>query len=236
MESHHRLAFFLICILFIQAAPSLADDRRHERAERRHDRGEHWRGDIRRFHEHELARWHGGHWYHGQHAGRVGWWWIVSGIWYLYPSPVYPYPSPYQPPLADAPAPPEAAATPQYWYYCADPQGYYPYVPQCRVNWQRVPTTPPRRACSPRNTLRHDRSAPEPRTISCGMSCSHIDGRIYTPVAQKNTEDAVRFILLPSSRAAAAGRRCRTGIRWSTLRDRRYFHWRCCPGWRWQWS
>jgi hypothetical protein len=30
-----------------------------------------------------------------------------------------------------------------YWYYCSDPQGYYPYVQQCRVGWQRVSPTPP---------------------------------------------------------------------------------------------
>ncbi len=28
------------------------------------------------------------------------------------------------------------------WYYCADPQGYYPYVQQCRNGWQRVSPTP----------------------------------------------------------------------------------------------
>src|SRR5580658_1144994 len=29
------------------------------------------------------------------------------------------------------------------WYYCNDPQGYYPYVQQCRISWQRVSPTPP---------------------------------------------------------------------------------------------
>ena|ERR1700690_4332711 len=37
-----------------------------------------------------------------------------------------------------ASAPPQAA-----WYYCADPQGYYPYVQQCRTSWQHVSPTPP---------------------------------------------------------------------------------------------
>jgi hypothetical protein len=27
----------------------------------------------------------------------------------------------------------------QYWYYCHNPQGYYPYIQQCSVNWQPVP-------------------------------------------------------------------------------------------------
>jgi len=27
----------------------------------------------------------------------------------------------------------------QYWYYCSDPSGYYPYVTQCNTGWQQVP-------------------------------------------------------------------------------------------------
>jgi len=27
----------------------------------------------------------------------------------------------------------------QYWYYCRNPAGYYPYVTQCSVAWQPVP-------------------------------------------------------------------------------------------------
>jgi len=27
----------------------------------------------------------------------------------------------------------------QYWYYCQDPPGYYPYVQQCGTGWQMVP-------------------------------------------------------------------------------------------------
>lgn len=26
----------------------------------------------------------------------------------------------------------------QYWYYCPNPKGYYPYVQKCNVNWQKV--------------------------------------------------------------------------------------------------
>ncbi len=28
------------------------------------------------------------------------------------------------------------------WYYCHNPDGYYPYVKQCAENWQRVPAQP----------------------------------------------------------------------------------------------
>jgi hypothetical protein len=30
-----------------------------------------------------------------------------------------------------------------YWYYCDNPPGYYPYVPQCPSGWRPVAPTPP---------------------------------------------------------------------------------------------
>jgi hypothetical protein len=44
-------------------------------------------------------------------------------------------------------APPAAGYSPQaddgsYWYYCSNPQGYYPYVRQCTGQWETVPATP----------------------------------------------------------------------------------------------
>jgi hypothetical protein len=29
-----------------------------------------------------------------------------------------------------------------YWYYCADPGAYYPYVKECPAGWQRVAPQP----------------------------------------------------------------------------------------------
>ena len=29
-----------------------------------------------------------------------------------------------------------------YWYYCSNPDGYYPYVKLCASGWQRVPPQP----------------------------------------------------------------------------------------------
>lgn len=29
-----------------------------------------------------------------------------------------------------------------YWYYCSNPDGYYPYVRQCSTGWQKVPPQP----------------------------------------------------------------------------------------------
>ena len=111
--------------------------------------GEHWRGpaverwghgDIRRFHEGDLGRWRGGHWFHGDHFGRLGWWWIVDGAWYSYPAAVYPYPDPYVPPTVVTQEPAS-----QYWYYCASVNAYYPYVSACPEGWKQVvpqPTPP----------------------------------------------------------------------------------------------
>ena len=31
--------------------------------------------------------------------------------------------------------------SPQTWYYCSDPAGYYPYVAQCNTGWQTVPAS-----------------------------------------------------------------------------------------------
>jgi len=105
-----------------------------------------WHGDIGRFHEHDFVVWRGGHWIHGWHTGRFGWWWVIPGGWYFYPAPVYPYPDPYVPPvIAVQPGPPVAQAQPQTqaWYYCDRPSGYYPYVTECPSGWRTVPATPP---------------------------------------------------------------------------------------------
>jgi hypothetical protein len=72
---------------------------------------------------------------------------------YYYP-PAYYYPRPYySPPVVAVPSSPpvyieqgteQAAPAPSnYWYYCSDPEGYYPYVKQCSPGWQRVAPQPP---------------------------------------------------------------------------------------------
>lgn len=106
----------------------------------------------------EHARWRGGYWHHGWYSRRYAWWWVVDGYWYPYPRPFYPYPiyvpepvyvapAPvYVPPVYVPPvyAPPVASAPPaQYWYYCDNPRGYYPYVPSCGGGWRAVPAVPP---------------------------------------------------------------------------------------------
>ncbi len=124
-------ALVLFAVLFVSAGPARAQHREH--------------GDIRHFHERDFGRWRGGHWVHGWHYRRFGWWWVVPWGWYFYPAPVYPYPDPYVPPAAAVQPPPVVQAQPQAqtWYYCDRPAGYYPYVPECPTGWKAVPATPP---------------------------------------------------------------------------------------------
>jgi len=109
--------------------------------------GRHW-GEAYHFH-YDAAGWRGGRWVQSWHGGRYGWWWLVGASWLLYPGPVYPYPSPDAEPvyvINDTPAAvqavPAAPAPAQVWYYCRQPQGYYPYVPACPSGWQTVPAQP----------------------------------------------------------------------------------------------
>ena len=36
-----------------------------------------------------------------------------------------------------------SAPASNYWYYCSNPQGYYPYVKECPAGWQKVAPQPP---------------------------------------------------------------------------------------------
>lgn len=139
--SHFKHALAAILLLPCLVGAVLADDR-GRRQSRHVDSRPAWHGEIGRFREHDMALWRGGSWRHARHDGRVGWWWIVAGTWYFYPTRVATYPDPYQPPVVVVPPAP-APAPVQYWYYCSNPIGYYPYVPRCSVNWQQVPATVP---------------------------------------------------------------------------------------------
>lgn len=106
-----------------------------------------WHGDISKFHAHDWNVWRSGHWNHGLHHGRMGWWWVIGSSWYFYPSPVYPYPSPWEPPATALVYPPESelhSPPPPtlYWYYCDATSSYYPYVSSYAGGWRQVPATP----------------------------------------------------------------------------------------------
>lgn len=121
--------------------------------------------DVHSFSRQDSARWSGGHWNHTCWGGRCGWWWATGGLWYFYAAPIYPYPlvvSPityaepaYYPDDASvapyAPGVTGLAPQPAFSYYCDDPPGYYPAVPQCNTPWHesRTPAAPPPPADSP---------------------------------------------------------------------------------------
>jgi hypothetical protein len=95
----------------------------------------------------------GGH--GGGHVG-IGVW-LGPGWWGPYYAPYY-YPYPYyqEPPIVIEQQPevyvqpaPQTEQQPVYWYYCRDPQGYYPYVKQCPGGWMRVVPTPPSQPPAP---------------------------------------------------------------------------------------
>jgi hypothetical protein len=61
------------------------------------------------------------------------------------PAPVYVPQTYVQPPVivtqaAPAPAPVSAQ---NWWYYCAQPAGYYPYIRACPTGWTKVSPVPP---------------------------------------------------------------------------------------------
>lgn len=92
---------------------------------------------------------HPGYWKGHPRVWRAhpGWW----GPRFYWRGPVvirsYPYYIP--PPVVIQQHPPVTALPEQpqenYWYYCPDPQGYYPYVQSCPEGWMKVvpQLTPP---------------------------------------------------------------------------------------------
>lgn len=68
-------------------------------------------------------------------------------LWPYYPGPYYPGPY-YYPPVISLPSSPpvyieqEPLFAQQYWYFCRNPQGYYPYVKQCPSDWLQVVPQP----------------------------------------------------------------------------------------------
>jgi hypothetical protein len=92
-----------------------------------------WRGHY--------AAWHG-HYGHYRGWGPRFYWGgsiVLGSPWY----PWYPYPYGYYAAPPSYVQPPPVYVEPQqpqqnYWYYCQDPQGYYPYVKNCPGGWMKV--------------------------------------------------------------------------------------------------
>ncbi len=95
------------------------------------------------------AAWRGGFWGPRFHGGvffgpSIGFGmyaplWVPPPVYYAPPPVVvqqgYVAPPAYGPPAAEP-------QNPGYWYYCANPQGYYPYIRTCNGQWQTVPANP----------------------------------------------------------------------------------------------
>jgi hypothetical protein len=82
---------------------------------------------------------------HGHLSGSM---WIGPG-WGQWWGPVYTYPyyasTPVvvQQPPAEYIQPSTQSEEPNYWYFCENPQGYYPYVKKCPNGWLKVVPSPP---------------------------------------------------------------------------------------------
>jgi len=104
-----------------------------------------------------------GHGYYGRGYGFGGY---LGAPFYSYPYyyPYYPYYGyPYYPPVVvetvpaqppvyieqgtpqfSAPQEPSQPEKTNWWYHCAEPDGYYPYVKKCPSGWEKVkPMQPP---------------------------------------------------------------------------------------------
>lgn len=69
-----------------------------------------------------------------------GYYWYGPPPYYYYPPPVIVRPEPQMHIEKAAPVPAPQAQS--YWYYCTNPQGYYPYVKACPGGWMQVVPTP----------------------------------------------------------------------------------------------
>ena len=66
-------------------------------------------------------------------------------------SAYYADPSYAGPPATSIPPPPQGGAQvsalsapgSEWWYFCKDPNGYYPYVRDCKTGWEKISPTPP---------------------------------------------------------------------------------------------
>lgn len=144
------LFLLIVSLILVAPPPGIAGGRSYGYADGKHKGGYHgFRGGQGRQGHYGIKRIHApwGHYRHGwgprwgvhfRWSGPV--WW---GPWYrpfgLYAAP--PVIVQQQPPIFVQPE----QETDHYWYYCQDPQGYYPYIKSCPGGWMRVvpETTPP---------------------------------------------------------------------------------------------
>lgn len=93
--------------------------------------------------------WYGPRYYGPRYYGPRVYGPYAYGWPYAYPAPVYVYPpvtvAPAAPPVyveRDEPAA-RAPLEAGFWYFCRNPEGYYPTVRECPGGWEKVPPRPP---------------------------------------------------------------------------------------------
>lgn len=149
MKKSPKILIAVVILLLKQTVAFAEPHHDEDRHDHSHDHHEFWQGNIHRFHEQDFDTWKNGRWVRARHSATFGWWWVVNGVWYSYPKAIYPYPDPYIPPTilvqpaAPVVAAPNSPAPEQVWYYCSSPQGYYPYIAECQLPWQKVLASQP---------------------------------------------------------------------------------------------
>lgn len=97
---------------------------------------------------HPRGRYYSRHYSHPRFGFYFGTPWYPRNFYpYYYPyytPQVVPVPVPVDPPVYIERGDPqsEQQLPSGYWYYCNDPEGYYPYVKECPGGWLQVSPTP----------------------------------------------------------------------------------------------
>ena len=146
----------VLIMLFVNTVPGFAARGGSDHGSRGYQGSGHYRGSQN---YHGSGHYRGSGYYNGprfSYGGNIwigpGWgtWWGPGWGYPYYSEPYYPYYPYYPPPVINqqqAPVYVEPAPQQQeqnYWYYCPNPQGYYPYVQQCPKGWLKVvPSTVP---------------------------------------------------------------------------------------------
>lgn len=123
------ISIFFLMVLSMMSYDTIAHGRRHS-----HFNNAHYRGGYYRY---------------------PGFSFYFGSPYYIRPYyPYYPYYQYYAPPVVTVPTEPpvyierDKSSVQQdslpagYWYYCTDPDGYYPYVKECNTQWRQVEPVP----------------------------------------------------------------------------------------------
>jgi hypothetical protein len=131
LKNNFFIIFAVLIMLFVNTLSGLAAG-----AENYHGAGNY----------HESGHYYGSGYHHGPRYYYGG---SIWDSWWGFPYYSYPY-YPYYPvpPVIDQeqqtvyiePAPQQEEQS--YWYYCPNPQGYYPYIQKCPKGWLKVIPSP----------------------------------------------------------------------------------------------